>query len=256
MKSKFPDYYDEPKYDYRHYWDSREYEDKIERSTLKKLLTKIPREKTIVDLGCGFGRLAQTYANIFSQCYLVDPSEKMLRQARTFCQKIGNLRIEKGSLAKIPLGDQSVDVALTVRTLHHLADIRPALIEIARILKPGGFLILEYPNKMHLKNIVRNLVSAKRSFFSLKPENIARGNKVPFYNYHPRYVQQLLSEYGLEIKNKVSVSNFRSPFLKKVFSTEILLLAERLIRPLASALNTGPSIFVLAKKHEASKSKN
>jgi len=248
MTAVFPDYYDEPKYDYRRYWDNRDYEDQAEKLVLQKFFSLIDKKAVIADLGGGFGRLSCTYSNIFNQCYLIDSSEKMLGQAQQFCRKITNIKIKKGSLNKIPLADKSVDVALNVRTLHHLPELDFAFQEIARIIRPSGYLVLEYPNKMHIKNIIKNALLLRFSFFNLKPENIATKNKVPFYNFHPRHIHTLLKHNKFHIITHLSVSNFRSPVLKRLIPTKLLLVLEAILQPFFSPFYTGPSIFILAKK--------
>ncbi len=49
------------------------------------------------------------------------------------------------------------DTAVTVRVLHHVADVPAALREIASAVRPGGTYVLEYANKRNLKSIARYL---------------------------------------------------------------------------------------------------
>jgi SAM-dependent methyltransferase len=71
---------------------------------------------------------------------------------------------------------------------------------------------------------------------------------IPFRNYHPEYIVNLLQTHNFEIIEKRSVSNIRSKLLKKIFSTQILLLLEKPFQRILAPINFGPSIFILAQK--------
>ena len=247
MTNKLPDYYDEPKFDYHRYWDKRQYEDGAERVALNKLLVHIKNKNLIGDLGCGFGRLATLYGPLFKKCILVDPSQQMLDQAKNHCQKISNIEFKQGSLESLPLPDDFLDTALIVRTLHHLPKLEKAFQEVARVIKPHGYLILEYPNKRHFKNILKKIIRGHLKL-DINPINIATNIQVPFYNFHPEHIHKLLIENKFIIKKKLSVSNFRCPIIKKVLPTNLLLGLEKISQKTFPSLNLGPSVFILAQK--------
>jgi ArsR family transcriptional regulator len=94
----------------------------------------------VADLGCGEGYLTIETARWASKVYAVDRSRAVLDRARQLAtrRKVSNVVWKKGELEKLPLGDESVDVALLSQALHHAADPAAALREAARILVPGG----------------------------------------------------------------------------------------------------------------------
>jgi ArsR family transcriptional regulator len=54
----------------------------------------------------------------------------------------GNVDLRQGALEALPIGDAEVDLALLVLVLHHVPDPARALAEAARVLKPGGRLVV------------------------------------------------------------------------------------------------------------------
>ncbi len=251
---KLPDYYDDPQYNYFDYWQKRSYEDQAEKIALTKFLAPLSKLTTIVDLGGGFGRLAPVYLKKGKKCILIDPSKKMRRKARVFCRKASNLKLKKGCLEEIPLKNNSVDLVLVIRTLHHCSNLNVAFQEINRVLKPNGFLILEFANKTHFKNIFRSFSRFKLDCFKDRPKNITSQRKVPFYNFHPAYIKKTLGRNGFILKKQLSVSNFRNLILKKLLPLSVLLRLESALQKPLAKIYFAPSIFLLLQKQKSSQS--
>ncbi len=97
-----------------------------------------------VDLGCGTGELLEAMKSHAKQVIGVDSSARMLEEARKrfFSQNGKNVDIRLGEIEHLPLGDREADLAVISLVLHYLADPPAALFEVARILKPGGELIM------------------------------------------------------------------------------------------------------------------
>jgi len=62
-------------------------------------------------------------------------------------------------------------------------------------------------------------------------------------------VEDMLKKNGFEIQEKLSVSNFRSPLIKKIVPEAVLLALEDILQKPLSYLNFGPSIFIKAVKN-------
>jgi len=152
---------------------------------------------------------------------------------------------------KLPFPDQSFDLVLMIRVSHHLNDFEKAVAEIGRILRPGGFLILEFANKNHFKARLFSLISPKwkEKTACLEPVEIGRkGKRIPFINYHPCWVERVIKGLGFRIVARLSVSNFRfSPF-KSLLPARILLSVENNLQSFLGRINFGPSIFLLLEK--------
>jgi ubiquinone/menaquinone biosynthesis C-methylase UbiE/DNA-binding transcriptional ArsR family regulator len=111
----------------------------LERRFLPALL---PAETTVLDLGCGTGRLVETFAPFVRRVIGVDASSAMVEAARTRLAGLGNVELHQAQLQQLPLTERSVDVALVVLVLHYVASPAAALSEVARVLRPGGRLLL------------------------------------------------------------------------------------------------------------------
>lgn len=100
----------------------------------------------VADLGCGEGYLTIEAARWAKHVIAVDRSEAVLRQARALARRrrVTNITWKQGEIEKAPLAAASVDVALLSQALHHAADPKRAVTEAARIVVPGGrVLVLE-----------------------------------------------------------------------------------------------------------------
>jgi ubiquinone/menaquinone biosynthesis C-methylase UbiE len=94
---------------------------------------------TALDVGCGNGRHAELLAEAADRVVGLDASEALLSAAH---ERVGeSVSLLLGDAARLPLAADSVDLAVYVATLHHLAtadDRRGSLDELARVLAPDG----------------------------------------------------------------------------------------------------------------------
>jgi ubiquinone/menaquinone biosynthesis C-methylase UbiE len=97
---------------------------------------------TILDLGCGTGRFSEALANRFGARVVgVDPSEKMLEQARR--KRRGNgVHYERGTAEAIPLVDGAVDMIFMSMSVHHFHDPQQAAWECRRVLRADGNVVV------------------------------------------------------------------------------------------------------------------
>ncbi|MDQ6899536.1 MAG: class I SAM-dependent methyltransferase, partial [Candidatus Dormibacteraeota bacterium] len=94
----------------------------------------LPAAPTIVEIGCGPGKLLRAAAQLASAASVigVDPEPKMLAQADGFEARLGRAE-------ELPLPSGSADLAFSSLTLHLVQDWRAAAAEVHRVLKPGGW---------------------------------------------------------------------------------------------------------------------
>jgi SAM-dependent methyltransferase len=94
----------------------------------------------VADLGCGEGYLTIETSRWASRVIAVDRSDAVLTRARGLAtrRQVLNVEWKRGELERLPIPDASVDVALLSQALHHAADPAQAMAEAARILVPGG----------------------------------------------------------------------------------------------------------------------
>ncbi len=96
----------------------------------------------VVDVGCGSGFLAAELAPLAAKVYCVDASPAMLAAAKRNLSGFARVRYLCADGASLPLATGSVEAAVANMYLHHCPDPVRALREMARVLKPGGKLVL------------------------------------------------------------------------------------------------------------------
>ncbi len=94
----------------------------------------------VADLGCGEGYLTIEIARWAQRVIAVDRSADVLRRARDLARRrrAANILWKRGEIEHVPINDRAVDVALLSQALHHAASPARALAEAARVVAPGG----------------------------------------------------------------------------------------------------------------------
>ena len=98
--------------------------------------------RTVVDLGCGTGLVLERLRPFVRQLIGVDGSARMLELARRRFGDDSGVSLRIGELEHLPLRDGEADFACMNLVLHHLSDPVRALVEIRRVIRPGGMLFL------------------------------------------------------------------------------------------------------------------
>lgn len=101
--------------------------------------------RVVADLGSGEGALTLLLARFAKQVIAVDQSRAMLDEVRRRAAERGfgaRVRVEEGDLEALPLKKASVDDAFLSQSLHHAARPVRAIAEAARVLRPGGRLVV------------------------------------------------------------------------------------------------------------------
>jgi demethylmenaquinone methyltransferase/2-methoxy-6-polyprenyl-1,4-benzoquinol methylase len=106
-----------------------------------KTLLQLPAEVTLLDIGGGTGRVAQTLAAHVGQVIVLDESLGMLREARS-----KGLPAVCAQAERLPLPDNAIPRLLMVDAFHHLTNHAGAVTEMMRIVSPQGRLVIEEPN--------------------------------------------------------------------------------------------------------------
>lgn len=236
------------------FWPGREYEDRTERLALSRLLP--PRGKRLIEIGAGFGRLVDLYRG-YDRVILLDYARSMLLEARERLGGDPRFVFASADLYHLPLADNSVDTAVTVRVLHHVADIPQAFAEIARIVRPSGAYVTDFANKRHLKAIIKHWLrpvlrkSAERngnsdSPFSLEPYEFVKLN----FDYHPGYIKTNLSRLNFSVRDERAVSTFRVGALKRILPPAFLASLDGLIQHPTASLELSPSLFLRAESEK------
>ena len=113
-----------------------------DRAPLVAMLGLLDPATAVADLGCGTGQLAETLAPFVAHVTAVDASAEMLAAARERLGAASNVEVRQGDLEALPLDTASVDAAILSLVLHYVAEPARALGEAARVLRPGGRLVI------------------------------------------------------------------------------------------------------------------
>jgi len=97
------------------------------------------QEGIYLDIGCGTGNYTIALAKKGICFYGIDPSRKMLAIAAA---NSNNVRWLNGTAEAIPAHDDLFNGAIAILTIHHWDDLGKGIKELARILKPGGRLVI------------------------------------------------------------------------------------------------------------------
>ncbi|GLY19789.1 methyltransferase [Kineosporia sp. NBRC 101677] len=106
----------------------------------------------VADIGCGPGRITPYLAGLGLDVFGVDLSPGMIEVAR---REHPGLRFEVGSMTALGLGTHSLAGALGWYSLIHLPDhlVPVALAEFARVVRPGGYLMLAFQHGQQVRHI-------------------------------------------------------------------------------------------------------
>lgn len=181
------------------------------------LISEIPADhlSSALDLGCGAGHYLAQLAMMNLDCTGVDISDEMLDLTRDklVSQSTPGVKLVQSNCNNIPIQDQSFDLILCVGLLEYLDNEDDTLREIKRLLTPGGFAIVTFPNLIKLRNLLNPyyyLVRLWTYFFERQhapsgPENPSEENATYQYGkstvtrYRLGQVRKLLKRSSFKI---------------------------------------------------------
>lgn len=248
--TKKADQYNDPTHNYLHYWEGRDYENAAEVVAIKRFL-KGKRFKHAVDIGGGYGRLCVLLSEYADKVTLAEPSQQQLDIAKDFLKDYPQIDQQLMQADKLKFKDASVDLIMMIRVMHHLPDPSAEFAEVARALTPDGYYLLEIANYTHAQNRVKHALKLQK--LPTKPVDIRSAenrneNEIAFVNHNPKTVIKQLAHAGLKVEKTLSVSNLRSPALKKLVPESMMLTLEKAMQQPLAKTYFGPSTFLLVRK--------
>jgi len=141
--------------------------DTIEHLHRYAIVNSYIENKVVLDIACGEGYGSNIMSENAKFVYGVDLDPKTIKYAKEKYKK-KNLEYSVGNADAIPLSDNSVDVVVSFETIEHLDKHDEMVLEIQRVLKPEGIVIISTPdklyytdkakfdNKFHLKELYKN----------------------------------------------------------------------------------------------------
>ena len=103
--------------------------------------------QTIIELGCGAARLARGLLTRWPDCTVTGLEVDAVQHAKNLAHPQDGLTFVAAGAQAVPFPDASFDLALMLKSLHHvpMAAMDQALEEVARVLRPGGYLYVSEP---------------------------------------------------------------------------------------------------------------
>jgi ubiquinone/menaquinone biosynthesis C-methylase UbiE len=149
----------------------------------------------ILECGCGTATFLQYMANKSYDCYGVDLSEEVLRKTRISAEKRElNIDLKHGDIYKLPYQNNFFDFVYSGGVMEYLQEPEQAIMEMKRVLKPGGVLAMTIvPRKFSIQTIGNIQSTLTNSIYNLCHSNF----KEVF-----RYKQMISSEYSITKREK------------------------------------------------------
>ena len=120
-----------------------------------ELVRRYAEGRDALEVGCGTGLILGRVREFARRAVGVDLSGGMLAKAAD-----RGLEVVQGSATALPVADASFDVAYSFKVLAHVEDIRTAMAELARVVRPGGWVLAEFYNSRSLRRLVKALKPA------------------------------------------------------------------------------------------------
>jgi 2-polyprenyl-6-hydroxyphenyl methylase/3-demethylubiquinone-9 3-methyltransferase len=220
---------------------------------------RVVKEKcNVIDIGCGAGTQTILWAAAGHRSHGVDINEGLLDIARKrSADSMLELDFRKGSAAKIPFADSSMDVCLAPEVLEHVEEWEKCLDEFSRILSPHGIIFIStsnrlcpYQNEFRLPLYSWYPKSIKRFFVRLakssKPQ-LANFAKYPAVNWFTFYeLRGQLATRGFQCYDRFDVMDIQS-FSSAKRTLGQLIRSIRLCRLIAHIGSPSTIVFAIKK---------
>lgn len=199
------------------------------RKLFSKIITKCNLEKSsiIVDLGSGTGaNLRLLKNNGFRNVQGIDSSHYAIE----YCRMKNLPPVKQADICHIPIEDSTVDFILATDVLEHVDD-KKAVLEIYRILKPGGKALITVPMFKWLWGIQDELSHHKRRYkkndiIHLFDDNKFKKLKIKYFNFfllpYIFLIRKIIKLLNIKLKSENEINNyFLNKILLTIFSVDV-----------------------------------
>ncbi|MBS3762564.1 MAG: class I SAM-dependent methyltransferase [Planctomycetes bacterium] len=206
-------------------------------------LNSVMKPDRVLDVGCAHGFFLRMMRETGWECVGVEPSPDAARYAS---EKL-NLEVHSGHVEDAPFARGSFGAATLWYVLEHVPNPTAVLSHAARLLRPGGYLILRVPNaNVKVDRMLALLGNFGRRFFLINPPR-------HLYDYNTSTIRKLLRKTGFKVlKMQNAIPRSAGGFLER-FRRHAWFWKAELERFLTRGQKlTGSSITVYARKRKQS----
>ena len=147
-----------------------------------------PRGRRFLEVGAGTGREGHGFAERGAQVTLLDISWEALRLSRGVSALP---RFVRGNALAAPFPDNTFDLVYHQGLLEHFRDPMPLLRENLRLLKPGGFLLVDVPQRYHAYTLLKHAMMVAGQWFA--------GWETEF---SPPQIERLVTDAGFAVERR------------------------------------------------------
>jgi len=145
--------------------------------------------KKILEVGAGRGSDSAHLSRLGAEVTVIDFSAEAVDQMTQVMNELGvNLNIVRGDASAMPFPDESFDAIFHAGFLEHFEDPGAMLVEQRRVLRPGGYLLVDVPQKYTIYTIRKKLAMARNKWFG--------GWETQF---SPRQLERLVEQSGFRV---------------------------------------------------------
>lgn len=180
-----------------HRTDYAEHRIDMRESRIRKLLRLLESETPghLLDVGCAGGELAALLATRGWGVHGVEAEPALVEAARARGVEAHSLDLDS---APLPWPDGAFDAVVTAEVIEHVVDTDRLLAEIARVLRPGGALVVTTPNLASFENRLRLLLGRYPMWMDVGLEGTGH-----LRYYTPRMLRHQLRCHGLRMERHV-----------------------------------------------------
>jgi SAM-dependent methyltransferase len=174
-------YYEEIGEDFARFMSAYDVDRRIR--LIRRLLPEGRRFARGLEIGCGTGEISTVLVKLAEALTVSDISEVLARQAG---ERVGSAWTRQDA-CRLSLPDAALDLVVSSECIEHTPDPRAALSEMARVLAPGGLLVVTSPNRLWYPVLLAARTLRLRKF---------RGNEIWLF---PGQARAALRQAGLRI---------------------------------------------------------
>jgi ubiquinone/menaquinone biosynthesis C-methylase UbiE len=200
----------------------------LHRYALSSMFVK---DKIVLDIASGEGYGSFLMSKIARKVIGVDINNDAINQAK-IKYKNDNLIFLIGSADSIPLENNSIDVLVSFETIEHLDKHEEMFLEIKRVLKPNGILIMSSPDKKYYSDLQKNNPYHIKELYLEEFENLTKKHFTHMKTYFQNCINgnSVIADVNSFENLKVFSGNFEDIYIKNIPALyNIVIASEALV---------------------------